>query len=488
MKENRFPYQFSILESVQHGVVVIDYDGNIVFWNSSATAMLGYTREEVIGKPAHMFHSKENAPLSELLSQCRRDEIAEQRWTGIHRNGDCVWMDVRLSTYKEGNDANELCVISMYDIGELLQTEKKLHDNLALTNAIFRASDDAMVILHKNGDLHSVNRAAMEMFGYNEPELKGKNISDLLASPHNVNPQRYIQSFFPKAGHGVSGKLQQLHAIKKDGTVFPIELAVGEVQNEGEHFFTGIIRDITLRRTLEKEIISVGDEERRKIGRELHDGLGQMLTGIRMLSEALAKRLKANALPGADEVGEITEIIREADEYARTLSRGMVVVDVEKNGLSVALENLAKRITHLTGVDVHFIDTGRTEIEHHTMALHLYRIAQEGVNNAIRHGQATRVNIRLYSNPEHTSLIVEDNGIGFDKSLRKNGAAVQRHREFSDDEDENNIKNNDTGRQGVGMHIMKYRAHVMGGILKIDRTDDEITRLRCVVPNDLQYF
>lgn len=467
------PHTFRILESVRHGVVVTDFEGNIVFWNQSSTDILGYDDIEVIGKPASMFKTREYATLSQLIVHCRQNEITEHRWTGVHKNGDCVWMDVRLNVYHAEGEQKDYCVISMYDIDELMQAEKELHNNLALTDAIFRASNDAMVILNIHGDVHSVNKAATNMFGYEKSEMTNMNVSDLLSYPHDMHQGEYIQNYFSKSKTKISVKLQQLHAIKKDGTVFPIELALGEAQNEGEHFFTAIIRDITLRRTLEKEILSVGDEERRKIGRELHDGLGQMLTGIRMLSEALAKRLKANALPGADEVQEITDMIREADEYARTLSRGMVVVDVEKNGLSVALENLAKRVSHLTGVKVDFMDTGRTEVEHHNMALHLYRIAQEGVNNAIRHGHASDVQIRLSSNPEHTSLIVEDNGDGFD-------GKPQNVLESS--------SSDGPCKQGVGMHIMKHRAHVMGGILEIDRTENGVTRLRCVVPNDLQYF
>jgi len=471
MKDKWLPYQFDLLESILHGVVVTDLQGKVRYWNQSAENILGYSKKDVMNRPATMFRMSGDTPLPEVLSECRSNGMMDERWNAVHKNGKRIWLDVRLNLLQSDLKEQEFCVISMVNVCELINTQKRLHDNVALTDAIFRASVDAMVVLNRNGEILIMNEAALEMFGYSANELIGKNVNTLMPHPHNVHHDEFMFNYLLKGKTKIIGKRRELHAIKKNGTVFPIELAVSEVKNEGEHLFTGIIKDITERRNLEKEILNIGEDERKKIGRELHDGLGQMLTGVRMLSEALARRLSANALPGADEVKEISEMIQEADQYARALSRGMVEVDMEKNGLTIALENLAKRTSHLTGAEVDFRDTGRTEIDHHAMALHLYRIAQESVSNAIKHGKATIVHIRLSSNPEHTSLIIEDNGEGFDMEQQASG-----------------LGSDETCRQGAGLHIMKHRANVMGGIFGIDRTEEGITRVRCVVPNNLEYF
>lgn len=471
MKEISLPYQFGMLESILHGVVVTDLQGNIRFWNQSAENILGYSNKDVMNRPATMFRTNEGERLPEVLNECRSKGTIGDRWTAVHENGKKVWLDVRLNLLQSEMEEQDLCVISMVDVGELINTRKRLHDNVALTDAIFRASVDAMVVLNRSGEILIINDAALMTFGYTANELIGKNVNMLMPYPHNVHHDEFMINYLLTGKAELIGKRRELHAIRKDGTVFPIEFAVSEVKNEGEHLFTGIIKDITQRRALEKKILNIGEDERKKIGRELHDGLGQMLTGIRMLSEGLARKLSANALPGAGEVQEISDLIQEADQYARILSRGMVEVDMEKNGLTVALEKLAKSSSHLTGAEVDFRDTGRTEIDSHAMALHLYRIAQESVSNAIKHGKATVVQIRLSSNTQHTSLIIEDNGSGFDTEPEVS--------EFGSD---------GPFREGAGLHIMKHRANVMGGILGIDRTEEGITRVRCVVPNNLEYF
>ena len=129
-----------------------------------------------------------------------------------------------------------------------------------------------------------------------------------------------------------------------------MDLAVSEVELGDRTIFTGIVRDISERRRLEKELLNASEEERRRIGQDLHDGLGQMLTGIGLLSQDLARELEAEGHERADDMAEITEHIKEADQYARDLSHGLIPVDVEANGLTEALRRLAQNAERLFNV------------------------------------------------------------------------------------------------------------------------------------------
>jgi two-component system, LuxR family, sensor kinase FixL len=405
MKEKGLPNHFEILESVLHGVAVTDLRGHILFWNTSAERILGYPKEEVSGRPAIIFYTEDKTPLRSILDKCRRGTGVHHTWYARHKDGSKVWLDVRLNVINATEETGGMCMISMYDIGELKFAESRLQKNMAMTHTIFDTMVDALITIDDKGLIRSINKSAMEIFGYREDELAGKHINILMPFPHNLHDDEYMKTYRETGNARIIDKRRELQAIRKDGSIFPIELAVSEVTSGDEKVYAGIIKDITERRKLEKKILETGDEERRKIGRELHDGLGQMLTGVRMLADSLARRLDANALPGADEVKEIAGLIQEADEYARILARGMVVVDIENHGLHYAFDNLCKRVSRLTGVKVEFEESGNTEIDRESLSLHLYRIAQEAVSNAIKHGKARNVKIRLSSNPHHTSLI-----------------------------------------------------------------------------------
>ncbi len=345
---------------------------------------------------------------------------------------------------------------------ELEQLNASLEEARARSQAILETSPDAIITIDEEGSILSFNKGACQIFGYEEEEVRGRNVKMLMPFPYNENHDEYMQRYLFTGEKRIIGSEREAQGLKKDGTVFPITLTISEVRWGDNRIFAGIIRDLSQRRELERRILEVGNEERRKIGRELHDGLGQALTGIRMMAESLARKLNANGVPGADEVKEIAEMLKETDEFARTLSRGMVQVDIEKKGLSVALKNLCGRTEKLTGIDCIYIENGNVEVKNHTMALHLYRIVQESVNNAVKHGSASAIQVRLSSNREHTSLVVNDDGFGFDPEI--------------------------TEERGMGIQIMKHRAASMGGVLEIARTEEQQTQIRCIVPNNFQQF
>jgi two-component system, LuxR family, sensor kinase FixL len=338
----------------------------------------------------------------------------------------------------------------------LLEIHARLEDNEARLRAILESSQGAIITTDEKGVILSFNRSAERIFGYKKHEVIGENVKILMPHHHSEKHDRYIKNYLNTGERKIIGKDREEHGLRKDGTLFPIHLSISEIKLKDHRIFSAIITDLTDRRKLEQRILETSDEERRRIGQDLHDGLGQMLTGIRLVSENLARKLKANEIPGSDEVQEISEMAREADEYTRSLTQGMVQVELEKNGLRVALENLCKRAEKMFGVECTYVESGDVDIDNHTLSMNLFRIAQESVNNAVKHGRAKNINIRLANSGTHLSLLIEDDGIGFDTL--------------------------DVSGQGTGIQIMKYRAGILGGILEIGRTEEELTSVRCIIP------
>jgi signal transduction histidine kinase len=216
-----------------------------------------------------------------------------------------------------------------------------------------------------------------------------------------------------------------------------------------------IFRDITERRILEKEIIEISDRERRRIGQDLHDGLCQHLAGIELMSQVLEQKLSRRSKTAANRVGEIARYVRDAISQTRSLARGLSPVTLESEGLMSALHELAANTEKMFGVVCRLECAEPVLFRDPAVATHLYRIAQEAASNAIKHGKATQITIKLEKLRDQTALTILDNGLGF-PSVRPN--------------------------TGMGLAIMKSRAGTIGASLALDNRPGGGARVRCSVP------
>jgi signal transduction histidine kinase len=192
---------------------------------------------------------------------------------------------------------------------------------------------------------------------------------------------------------------------------------------------------------LEQEIISVSEREQERIGRDFHDGVCQYLAAISFTAGVLKQDLEQEMHPRSKTAGEIADLLQDAIVCARDLARGLSPVDRDPGGLESALKDLSSTTSRLLSVPCTFAATGPIEISDNARAVHLFRIAQEALSNAVKHGQAQRVTISLQGTSESIALAVVDDGIGFDPAR--------------------------VARSGMGLNIMRYRARTLGGILEI---------------------
>lgn len=203
---------------------------------------------------------------------------------------------------------------------------------------------------------------------------------------------------------------------------------------------------------LRDRIISISEAEQRRIGQDLHDGLGQQLTGIAFLCQSLARRLGKRQAPEAEEVGRIVNMVSQTIGWTRDLARGLTPVAMEADDLVSALRHLADSASSMFRIHCECVVDERTPVIAPDAAIHLYRIAQEAVNNAVKHANATEVRIELHGG-ECTELCVRDDGRGFDATCVKPG--------------------------GLGLEIMGHRARLIGACLTVRNADDGGTLVCC---------
>ena len=342
---------------------------------------------------------------------------------------------------------------------ERRRDQAALRDREARLHAILETAVEGIITIDERGIIESLNAAAETIFGYSADEIIGRNVKVLMPAPYRQQHDGYLSNYL-RTGHArIIGIGREVVGQRKDGTVFPMELSVSEVKLEERRLFTGFVRDITERKRLEREILEISDREQRRIGQGLHDGLCQHLAGIELMSQVLEQQLAKKSHPTAAQAGRIAEHVREAIAQTRMLARGLSPVSMEANGLMSALEELTKTITELFDIECRFECEETMLISDNAAATHLYRIAQEAINNAIKHGKARKIVVALERYKSNNRLRITDNGTGFPKELNDHS--------------------------GMGLQIMKYRAGMIGASLEIQRADGKGTSVICVFKNGL---
>ena len=218
-----------------------------------------------------------------------------------------------------------------------------------------------------------------------------------------------------------------------------------------------LTEEMVERQRLERELLETSERERRRIGRDLHDSLGQLLTGTALAGQVLQERLAARGLGEADDAARVVALVEESIELTRSLSRGLYPVALEGGGLDQGLRELAMATSAHPNVRCEYHCEDPIEIHNQATAAHLYRISQEAITNAIRHGRATRIDVRLESSGSGVRLVVDDDGSGLPPPGRRG--------------------------PGMGLRIMAHRAAVTGGTFEVGRDAERGTRVVVEAPN-----
>lgn len=326
----------------------------------------------------------------------------------------------------------------------LHQSELK---NIALLNAIpdlmFQVDDKGILVGLRSGDFILLRDL--------EESLVGRSIY-CLADQEALLPRRLIDQAMTSVRRaletGNPQVFEQHTSLNSKGRDYEIRMVVCR-PNE----VLGIVRDITRRKRLEREILEISNREQRRIGQDLHDSLCQHLAGIGFMGKVLEKKISSKAPVDTGDVREIVDLIDQAITLTKGYARGLNPIQLEAEGLMIALGKLAENVQKLFGVTCTFTCTAPIYILDNEMSANLYRIVQEALNNAIKHGKAREVSITLEKTGSTVHLSVCDNGVGIGKTRR-------------------------TGK-GMGLNIMRYRASMFGASLDIKSPAKGGTEITC---------
>jgi two-component system CheB/CheR fusion protein len=343
-------------------------------------------------------------------------------------------------------------ILNVHDISERKQSEQESRR----FQAIIESSIDGILSVDLEGKITSWNPAAVRIFGYSEAEMLGSDFDALTPEDRLKESADFAHSAF----HGKAIKDVETVRVGRDGLRIEVSLTLSPIYDR-DHRISGIaviVRDITERRRLEREVLEIADLEKHRIGQDLHDDLCQHLVGISMLGNLLYSELAHYGLKQAEDARQITQMVRDAVDHARILARGLFPLNFAQGGLMAGLETLVSNTEQLFRMPCFFECSEAVHIESSDAATHLYRIVQEALHNAVKHSQGTKVVVRMQCHEGILELSVRDDGIGPpDPAQLAEGG-------------------------GLGMHTMYYRARIIGAVLSLSRNEEGGATVTCRFP------
>ncbi len=412
-----------------------------------------------------------------LLSDCRQVIKDGSPLQGEIEGDESRMYLRRVLPYRSQGNQILGAVITFVDLTERLLLEKSLKQSNSHLLAILDSAVDSIMTVNIQGVVSRINPATERLFGYTAEEIIGKPFMFLLSSADGSAEQSQASASNMKPMSFFSlGTFLELHAKRKDASVFDAELAISRIDHL--QLYIVVIRDVSQRKDLQRKILDIASDEQRRIGQELHDGTQQELSGLSLIAGTIKELLKTkidSANDGQQEFvidrAQLTRLVANAtklvdglslaNRHVQSLSHGIMPVQIDVEGLISALTELASEVSIEGAIACNFVHSGSLTNQSNAVATHLFRIAQEAINNAIRHGAAKNIFVSFSVDQHQIQLEISDDGIGLDIA---------------------SIKQSDRTLRGAGLQIMEYRANIIGGKLSILAGTNNGTIVRCTLP------
>ena len=462
-----------IVETAAEGIWTIDANDRTNYINRRGADILGFAAEELTGcSPLEFVFEEDTADAGRELRLRREGRQLEGDIRMRRKDGTEVWIHSVTTPILSDDGCYQGSLAMFTDI----TAHKRAYDAILKLSSIVQHSNDAIISESLDGTIQSWNAGAARIYGYSAEEVIGKPVSLL------IPPDRYHEpfEFLRRIKRGDLVEHYTTVRRRKDGKHIDVSQTISPIR-DAENTITGvsvISREITQERLLREQLDNVvrqraedlqrfvssvqhaQEEERQRISRELHDDLGQRLTGLKLKIEVLEDDI-AHPLPGVTD--GLTQVKRDIDAMIteiRRISSNLRPAALDDFGIVVAVQLLCKEFEKSAGVRVDF-QSDMVQHQNKQVEIALYRIAQEALANTMRHAHATTVSVRLWEDEQNIGLAVEDDGIGFDLSA---------------------LQARDSGSGGLGLISMRERAQQFGGSLYLTSSLHRGTKVQVEIP------
>jgi PAS domain S-box-containing protein len=446
----------TVLNSAPDAMIVVDASGSIIFVNRQTSTLFGFEAGEVKGERIEMLlPDRFRAPHRQhcrafIVNGRRRSMGSGLNLVALRKDGTEFPVEVSLSPIAD--EAGSLVIAAIRDLTERRRAEAALRASEARLRTIVETEPDCVKVISPDGLLLELNAAGLAMFEVDSIE-QANEYGFLNFVCHEYRTA--VCDIHQGVMGGARGELE-FAIVGLKGTRRWLQCRSAPMRDPTGAVIArlAIVRDISERKELERALLEACNREQQRLGHELHDGLGQDLTGIALLAAALGSSASQGKSPGANDLLQLATMTRHAIGTCRAIARGLTPVSDGIGGLVQALSDMVTQQRDSHRVDVRFEALAAAPIHLRSdVQDHLYRIAQEAVTNAQKHGRAELINVTLYIQSTLVRLEVLDNGVGL------NPAAATS--------------------TGMGLKIMHYRAAMIGAQLSIEPGNPSGTVVVC---------
>ena len=446
----------TLFESAPIGMALLDAAGSYIKTNGAYRQILGYSEDELMSCGHWLVSHPDDLRLRQKLFidllEGRRDQYRlESRY--LHKDGREIWVQVSDAGFTDA-EGNFTAVISMIeDVSEQKHFLKALRDSERKLRLIAENTKDVIFSFDMERRPIYGNQAVEAVTGYTFAEIQQHGFINWI-HPHD---QERMMRLWDELYQGKGYSEVEFRLITKTGETKWCSSTWGPLFDEtGRQIgVQGREMDITERKHLERELLESSNNERRRVGHELHDGICQYLAGVAFKAKALEQALLGENEQHAAGAKELVVLVSNAINQTRKIARGLDPIDVETIGLLAALQNLVGEIEKTFQLDCTFTSSEITQTLNPEPALAIYRITQESIHNAIMHGNSRQVHVSLSLDATELTVRIKDDGVGFNPEL---------------------------ARTGMGLRTMHYRARSIGGRVSILSARGQGTEVLCTVP------
>ncbi|HRZ25442.1 MAG TPA: PAS domain S-box protein, partial [Spirochaetota bacterium] len=435
LKQSEERYRY-LADMAFEGILIHD-NGTALDVNLTFCKMFGYERNELIGKNIiDMIIHRDYHALAYRKANARYNNPYEA--LSLKKDGSLLWIEIFGKPYIYNGKI--VRVVATRDISDRKMIENILRESEEKFRRITESSLNELIITDEKGVIRFVSPSITRYTGFSPEKMIGKQIEAFF--PENMAAK--VRRHMSDALNGKAVGLFESNIFRADGSLASIEASiVMTASTNGRRELEIYMRDISEQKQLQQEIIRLSEAERKKMGQNLHDGLGQVLTGISIMIGTAARKIRLNRSVTYDEMIRIAQKVEEAIDTTRLTARGLYPVTLEKSGLISALREMAITVENSYGTKCRVYNQGNdTAPDVHT-SYQLYYIVQEAINNAIRHGRAKKIDIDIVIKKKLIRFVVV------------NDITVKNRKKKSD---------------GMGLRIMAYRAEMIGGTFSVKST------------------
>ena len=452
----------TILGSIADAVIATDVAGRIRFMDGMAEQLTGWPAREAEGRALPTvvkLVDDSGRPVQDRLVKrviAGRMSVRFARADHLVRHGgDRIPIDGGAAPVIDYLGRVVGLTVTFTDASASRRAERELRVLSDELQAVVNTAVDGVLLLDDAGTVRMINPACERLFGYASDEVVGRSVTQLMPTPLPDVAAEPVTAGVTRQPVFVSARAAI--ARRKDGGAIPVEVSVGEADHDGRPMYVVVVHDVTERRELQAAYADAVGHEQRRIAQDLHDGLGQELTGLALLLSALERAASEANLPNAGDLARVRDLASHSIGTCRSVARGLLPVAETQGGLVAGLRDLVRRLNDMPGPAIQF-----SVIEAATVGLsasatdHLYRIAQEALTNAIKHSRAESIQLTLDVGRSSVLLRICDDGAG--------------------------IVVAPPASPGLGLKTMRYRADLIGARISIQPQARAGTCVVCECP------